>query len=56
MTVATGHAFASKKRKAWCTDVGGPENAMKHKKALISDKELLVRKERDKVHKVSKLK
>jgi len=52
VTVATGHAFASKKRKAWCTAVGKPENAMKHRKTLLSEKELLVRKERDKVHKV----
>ena len=39
-----GHAFASKKRKAWCTAVGEPENTMKCRKALLSEKEL-VRKE-----------
>ena len=48
-----GHAFASKKRKARCTAVGEPENAMKHIKALLSEEELLVRNERDKVRKVS---
>ena len=48
-----GHAFASKKRKARCTAVGEPENAMKCRKALLSEEELLVRKERDKVHKAS---
>ena len=46
-----GHAFRS---KAQCTAVGEPENAMKHRKALLSEEELLVRKERDKVHKASK--
>ena len=45
------HAFASKKRKARCTTVGEPENAMKRRKALLSEEELLVTKERDKVHK-----
>ena len=30
-----GHAFASKKRKAWSTAVGEPENAMKLRKALL---------------------
>ena len=50
----TGHAFASKNRKARCTAVGEPENAMKHRKALLSEEELLVGKERDKVRKVSK--
>ena len=49
-----GHAFASKKRKARCTAVGEPENAMKRRKALLSEEELLVRKERDKVREVSK--
>ena len=41
-----GHAFASKKRKARCTAVGEPENAMKRRKALglLSEEELLVRK------------
>ena len=53
VTVATGHAFASKKRKARCTAVVEPENAMKRRKALLSEEELLVRKERDKVRKVS---
>ena len=48
------HAFASKKRKARCTAVGEPENAMKRRKALLSEEELLVRKERDKVREVSK--
>ena len=49
-----GHAFASKKRKARCTAVGEPENIMKRRKALLSEEELLVRKERDNVCKVSK--
>ena len=49
-----GHAFALKKRKARCTAVGEPENAMKRRKALLSEEELLVRKERDKVREVSK--
>ena len=49
-----GHAFASKKRKAQCTAVWEPENAMKHRKALLSEEELLVTKERDKVRKASK--
>ena len=49
-----GHAFASKKRKARCTAVGEPENATKRRKALLSEEELLVRKERDKVREVSK--
>ena len=44
-----GHAFASKKRKARCTAVEEPENAMKRRKAFLSEEELLVRKERDKV-------
>ena len=44
------HSFASKKRKAWCTAVGEPENAMKR---LLSEVELLVTKERDKVCKAS---
>ena len=43
----------SLKGKAWCTTVGKPENAMKRRKALLSEK-LLVTKERDKVHKTSK--
>ena len=42
-----GHAFASKNRKPRRTTVGEPENAMKRRKALLSEKELL-RKERDK--------
>ena len=49
-----GHAFASKKRKAWCTAVGEPENTMKCRKALVSEQELLVTKARDKVRKASK--
>ena len=40
------HAFASKKRKAQCTADGDPENTMKPRKALLSEEELLVRKER----------
>ena len=40
-------------RKPWCTAVGEPENAMKYRKALLSDEEL-VRKERDKVRKAGK--
>ena len=44
-----GHAFASKKRKARCTAVGESENAMKRRKALLYEEELLVTKQRDKV-------
>ena len=33
---------------------GEPENAMKRRKALLSEEELIVRKERDKVSKASK--
>ena len=47
-------AIPSHQRKARCTAVGEPENAMKHRKALLSEEELLVRKERDKVRQVSK--
>ena len=36
-----GHAFASKKRKARCTAVGEPENAMKCCKASLSEEEVL---------------
>ena len=35
-----GHVFASKKRKAQCTAVGEPENAMKRWKSLLSEEEL----------------
>ena len=49
-----GHAFASKKRKARCTAVGEPENAMKRRKALLPEEGLLVGKESDKVRKTSK--
>ena len=35
-----GHAFASKQRKARCTAVGKPENAMKCREALLSEEEL----------------
>ena len=47
---------ASKKRKARCTAVVEPENAVKRRKALglLSEEELLVRNLRDKVRKVSK--
>ena len=45
------HAFAM---KAQCTAVGKPENALKRREALLSEEELLVRKERDKVRKSSK--
>ena len=48
-----GHAFASKKRKARCTAVGEPENAMKRRKALLPEEGLLVGKESDKVRKTS---
>ena len=41
-------------RKAQCTAVGEPENAMKRRKALLSEEGLLVGKERDKVRKTSK--
>ena len=37
-------------KKPWCTAVGEPENAIKSRKALLSDEEL-VRKERDKASK-----
>ena len=47
-------AMPLKKRKARCTAVGKPENAMKRRKALLSEEELLVTKERDKVCKASK--
>ena len=50
----TGHAFASKKRKAQCTAVGEPKNATKRRKALLSEEELLVGKESYKVRKASK--
>ena len=50
----SGQAFALKKRKAWCTAVGEPESTMKRRKALLSEEELLLRKERDKARKVSK--
>ena len=40
-----GHAVVSNKRKAWCTAVGEPENAMKRRKGLQSEEELLVTKE-----------
>ena len=53
--VATGHAFASKKRKAQCTAVGEPENAMKCRKALLSEEELLVRKETKSAKRVREL-
>ena len=43
-------AFASKKRKARCIAVGESENAMKRRKALLSEEELLVTKQRDNVH------
>ena len=41
-----GHAFALtwKKWKAWCTAVGEPGNAMKCRKALLSEEELFVMK------------
>ena len=48
-----GHAFASKKGKQ-CIAVGKPENAMKRRKALLSEEGLLVGKEGDKVRKTSK--
>ena len=41
-------------RKTQCTAVGEPENAMKRRKALLSEEGLLVGKERDKVRKTSK--
>ena len=49
-----GHAFASKKRKARCTAVEEPENAMKRRKALLPEEGLLVGKESYKVRKTSK--
>ena len=49
-----GHAFTSKKMKAPCSALGEPENAMKCRKVLLSEEELLVTKQRDKVHKASK--
>ena len=42
-----GHAFALKNRKPRRTAVGEPENAIKCRKALLSEEEF-VRKERDK--------
>ena len=36
----------NRKRKAWCTTVGEPENALKRRKTLLSEEELLVTKER----------
>ena len=48
-----GYAIASKKRKARCTAVGEPENELKRRKTLLSEEELLVRKEGDKVPEVS---
>ena len=45
-------AMTSRRRKA--TAVEEPENAMKRRKALLSEEELLVTKERDKDHKASK--
>ena len=48
------HAFASTQRKARCTAVGESENAVKRRKALVSEEELLVTKEGDKVRKASK--
>ena len=42
-----GHAFALKPEKeAQCTTVGEPENALKPRKTLLSEEELLVTKER----------
>ena len=49
-----GHAFTLKKRKARYTAVGEPEKAVKPRKVLLSEEELLMRKERDKVRKASK--
>ena len=42
-----GHAFASKKRKARCTAVREPENAMKRGKALLSEKRVIISVKRD---------
>ena len=50
----TGQGFELKKRKARCTAVGELENTTKCRKALLSEEELLVTKERDKVPKASK--
>ena len=50
-----GHGFASKKRKTQCTVVGEPENAMKRSKALLSEEELLVRKETKSAKRVREL-
>ena len=44
----------SKKRKAHGTTGGKPDNTMRRRKALLSEEELLVTKEGDKVCKVSK--
>ena len=44
-----GHAFTLKKRKAPCTAVDEPVNAMKCRNVLLSEEELLVMKQRDKV-------
>ena len=43
-----GHAFEEKESTVSATAVGKPENAMKRRKALLSEEELLVTKERDK--------
>ena len=48
-----GHAFGSKKRKVHCTANGEPENRVKCKRALPSAEESLVKKERDRVRKVT---
>ena len=50
MTVAMP-SHHQKKRKEQCSAVG---NTMKHRIALPSEEELVVMKERDKVHKVNK--
>ena len=54
MTVAMPVAMPSH-QESMVTTVGEPENTMKHRKALLSEEELLVRKERDKVCKVREL-
>ena len=44
------HAFASKKRKARCTTVGEPENAMKRRRASETREQDLYRKEQNWTH------
>ena len=51
-SISFDHTF--KVVKAQCTAVGEPDNTMKRRKALLSEEELLVTKQRDKLCKASK--